>query len=357
MPKNPAASSGRYDAVAQKWIYWMNELNKDHNELVGKKCANLGEMTNLGMKVPPGFAISVDGFQRYMEETGLGESIKKLFEAYGESLTKNVAKQMEVSRIAREMVKATPMPQSMADEVRANYEELCRQCGNPEVPVAVRSSGAVSMPGQMETYLNVQGADSVIKHVVEVWESTLGTRAIAFRLERGLPVDRAPIGVAVIKMVRAKSAGVILTVIPTTGDQEHAIIEGNWGLGESVVSGDITPDNFIVHKETALIEKQIALKTRQVIGNGKGTVKVDVPEELREIPCLNDEEIIELVRVARDVEGHFGCPQDMEWVVDSDMQFPENVFWVQARPAKFTPKAPDADVDYLVDKISQLFSM
>lgn len=343
--------------MSQKWIYWLNELNKDHSELVGKKCANLGEMTNLGMKVPPGFAISVDGFQKYMEATGLGEKLKELFDAYGESLRNNVAKQMEISRIAREFVKATPMPASMAEEIRKNYEELCRQCGQPDVAVAVRSSGAVSMPGQMETYLNVHGADSVIKHVVEVWESTLGTRAIAFRLERGLPVDRAPIGVAVIKMVRAKSAGVILTVIPTTGDLDHAIIEGNWGLGESVVSGDITPDNFIVHKESGLIEKQIAVKTKQVIGNGKGTVKADVPRELQEAPCLEDEEIIELVRVARNVEGHFGCPQDMEWVVDSDMNFPENVFWVQARPAKYTPKAPDADVDYLIDKISQLFSM
>ncbi len=342
--------------MSEKWIYWLEELDKDKNELVGKKCANLGEMTHLGMRVPPGFAISVDGFQLYMETTGIGEKLKALFDSYGDSLKQNVAKQMEISNIAREMVRSTPMPEAMAAEVRKNYEDLCKRCGITDLHVAVRSSGAVSMPGQMETYLNVCGAEEVIKHVVEVWESTLGTRAIAFRLERGLPVDRAPIGVAVIKMVNAKSAGVILTVIPTTGDMDHVIIEGNWGLGESVVSGDITPDNFIVHKESGLIEKHLATKTKQVIGNGKGTAKVDVPKDKQDEPCLLDDEIRELVRISGNVEKHFGCPQDMEWVVDNDMTFPENVFWVQARPAKYTPKDKNADVDYLVDKIAQFFT-
>lgn len=343
--------------MADKWIYWLEELEKDHFELVGKKCANLGEMTRLGMRVPPGFAVSVDGYQRYMETTGLGERIKAIFAARGDSLHHNVAMQMEVSHLSRELIANTPMPEEMAREVRENYAWLCSKCGIDDLPVAVRSSGAVSMPGQMETYLNVCGADDVVRHVVEVWESTFGTRAIAFRLEKGLPVERAPIGVGVIKMVNAKSAGVILTVIPTTGDLDHAIIEGNWGLGESVVSGDITPDNFVVHKGSGMIEKNVASKTSCVKGNGRGTVKVELPADMRNASCLEDHEIGELVAIAKRVEDYFGCPQDMEWVIDSDMAFPENVFWVQARPAKYTPRKAEADVDYIVGKMSQLFGL
>ena len=342
--------------MADKWIYWMEELNKDHWELVGKKCANLGEMTQLGMRVPPGFAISVDGYQRYMESTGLGERIKKLFSEKGETLHHNVSAQMELSRLAREMIKNTPMPEAMARELTEEYAKLCGLCGMEELPVAVRSSGAVSMPGQMETYLNVRGAHDGVPRVVEGWDSTFGTRAIAFRLEKGLPVDRAPIGVAVIKMVNAKSAGVILTVVPTTGDLDHVVIEGNWGLGESVVSGEITPDSFLVHKASGIIEKTISPKTSQVVSNGKGTKKVAVPDHLVNEPCLVDEEILELLRISGDVENYFGCPQDMEWVIDNDLLFPANVFWVQARAAKYTPKDKNADADYLIDKMSQLFA-
>jgi pyruvate,water dikinase len=213
------------------------------------------------------------------------------------------------------------------------------------------------MPGQMETYLNVQGEQDVIRRVVEVWESTFNTRAIAFRLEKGLRVDQAPIGVAVIKMVNAKSAGVVLTVIPTTGDVDRIVIEGNWGLGESVVSGEIDPDNFLVEKATRSVEKKIAHKSRCVVFNGRGTMKAEVPHHLRDLPCLDDPEILEIVRIAQDVEGHFGVPQDMEWVVDKDLAFPDNLFWVQARPAKYTPKKVDADTDYLVDQMARLFRL
>ncbi|MBI5017613.1 MAG: PEP/pyruvate-binding domain-containing protein [Deltaproteobacteria bacterium] len=343
--------------MADKWIYWLEELNQGHNDLVGKKCANLGEMTKLGMKIPPGFAITVDGYQKFMELTGLRDKIQAYFTTLGPELRHSVAKQMQAGRTTQQMIRETPVPEAIAEEIARNYRVLCERCGRPDLSVAVRSSGAVSMPGQMETYLNVQGEQDVIRRVVEVWESTFTTRAIAFRLEKGMPVDQAPIGVAVIKMVNARSAGVVLTVIPTTADVDRVVIEGNWGLGESVVSGDITPDNFIVEKASRAIEKKIAHKNKWVVFNGRGTMKGEVPLELRDLPCLEDPEILEIVRIAQNVEGHFGVPQDMEWVIDKDLPFPNNVFWVQARAAKFTPKKKDADVDYLVDQMARLFKL
>jgi len=343
--------------MQEKWIYWLEELGQEHNDLVGKKCANLGEMTKLGMRVPPGFAIAAEGYRQYMTMTGLAERIAAHVAACGEELRHSVAKQMEASRAIQAMIRATPMPEAMAEEVARNYRDLCARCDLPDVAVAVRSSGSVSMPGQMETYLNVRGEEDVTRRVVEVWESTFNTRAIAFRLEKGMPVDQAPIGVAVLKMVNAKSAGVVLTVLPSTADLERAVVEGNWGLGESVVSGDITPDNFIVDKATYRIEKHVSKKTTYVVFNGRGTMKADVPPELQDVPCLEDGEIREIVRVAKGVEDHFGVPQDMEWVVDKDLKFPENLFWVQARPAKYVPKKAGAEVDYLIDQMARFLSM
>ncbi len=341
--------------MAKKWIYAVEELGQEHINIVGRKCASLGTMTSLGMRVPPGFAISVDGFEKYMQVTGLGKRIETYFASQGEDLKKSIQKQMDASRVARDLIAATPLPADMAAEIEKNYEALSTRCGEADLSVAVRSSGAVSMPGQMETYLHVRGSSEVTRRVLEVWQSTFNTRAIAFRLEKGMPVDKAPIGVAVIKMVNAKSAGVILTVVPTTGDVDHVVIEGNWGLGESVVSGDITPDNFIVNKATRAIERKVSKKTRYVVSTGSGTIKADVPLHQQDIACLEDEEIQELVRIALSVEKHFGMPQDMEWVVDRDLPFPENVIWVQARPAKFTAKRKEADADYIVDQMAMLF--
>jgi len=341
--------------MVQKWIYALEELGQEHLDLVGRKCANLGEMSKLGMRVPPGFAISVDGFEKYMQVTGLGKRIETYFASLGEDLQMSIQKQMDASRTAKHMIAETPLPAGIAGEIERNYEALCASCGVPDLPVAVRSSGSVSMPGQMETFLHVRGKVEVTRRVLKVWESTFNTRAIAFRLEKGMPVDKAPIGVAVIRMVNAKSAGVLLTVVPTTGDLDHAVIEGNWGLGESVVGGEITPDNFIVNKVSLVIEKKLNKKTRCVVSTLNGTIKADVPSHLQELPCLEDQEIHELVRIALGVEKHFGVPQDMEWVVDSDLPFPENVIWVQARPAKFTAKRKDADDDYIVDQMARLF--
>ncbi len=341
--------------MEKKWIYALEELGKEHLDLVGRKCANLGEMTKLGMRVPPGFAISVDGFEEYMRATGLGARIASYFDSKGQDLRKSVRSQMDASRAAKEMMAETHLPDEMADAIVRNYEALCSRFCTKDMPVAVRSSGAVSMPGQMETYLYVRGASEVLSRVREVWESTFNTRAIAFRLEKRMPVDKAPIGVAVIRMVNARSAGVILTVLPTTGDTDHAVIEGNWGLGESVVSGDITPDNFIVNKSSLAIEPHVSTKTRWVVSTERGTTKADVPQHLRNAPCLEDREILELVRISVNVEKHFGVPQDMEWVIDRDLPFPENVIWVQARAAKYTPPRKEADNDYILDQMTRLF--
>jgi len=341
-------------SMADKWIYWLNELRSEDNDKVGKKCANLGEMTHLGMKVPPGFAISVNGYELFMKKTGAEAEIKKYVQN-NESEFQKIDKQVEASRYIRELIEHKVIPDEMREELFGNYKKLCDLVGIENLAVAVRSSGAISMPGQMETYLNVRGEDDVVKSVVKVWASAFTTRAIAFRLENKMEMHRAPIGVAVLKMVNAKSAGVTLTVQPTTGDLSKVVVEGNWGLGESVVSGEITPDNFIIDKNSGGIESTISEKTKMVTFQENGTRAVDVPEALRNESCLERDELEEIVRIALKVETHYGMPQDMEWVFDKDLTFPDNLFWVQTRPAKYVKKK-ESNTEYIADLMSRVFT-
>ncbi|MBU0514247.1 MAG: PEP/pyruvate-binding domain-containing protein [Proteobacteria bacterium] len=339
--------------MAEKWLYWFEELGSEHNDLVGKKCANLGEMTGLGMRVPPGFAVGVAGWKLFMAQTGAGEEIRRYVKEKFKD-HRDVGQQVAAGRVIRGIVESGSMPAPMRSDLEAHYQELCRRSGVDDVPVAVRSSGAVSMPGQMETFLNVIGTEDVVEHVIRVWSSAFTTRAIAWRVETGLDPAEAPIGVAVLKMVRPKSAGVVLTVLPTIGDTSKTIVEGNWGLGESVVSGEITPDSFVVDKQTGEVDQTISPKTQMVVHQKRGIAVVEVPAEIREVPCLTGDELREIVRVAHQVEDHFGVPQDMEWVVDDDLTCPENIFWVQARPAKYTAKKEN-DSEYLAELMTRLF--
>jgi pyruvate,water dikinase len=212
------------------------------------------------------------------------------------------------------------------------------------------------MPGQMETFLNIIGEGGVERHIRKVWASAYNGRALTFRLTQNLPLDWAPIGVAVMGLVDAKAAGVVLTVLPSTGDTTKVVIEGNWGLGESVVGGEITPDSFTVDKETLeIIDRKVARKAGMVRRGELGTLYEAMSDDIRDKPCLEDEEIKEIARTAMGVEEHFGLPQDMEWVVDKNLPPGQNIFWVQARPARYVKVEKTDEIDYLIDLMAMLF--
>ncbi len=342
-----------------KEIYWLDELSKDYREAVGNKCANLGELIKIGLRVPYGFALSTKAYENFMEETGLKNKVIQIVEnetKTGLDTDKEIGRMIDMSATIRKSIEDCEMPPGLAARIGEYYVELQRKTGITNVACATRSSGAVSMPGQMETYLNIRGESEIISHVKKVWASAFTTRAMVFRIKNNMPVSWAPIGIAVIMMIEAKSAGVILTVLPSAGDLDRAIVEGNFGLGESVVSGDITPDSFIVNKVDMRIEsRSVAEKLKMVVFGEKGTIIGEVPEMFRKAPCLEDKEILEIVRIAKDVENYFGFPQDMEWVVDKRFSFPENIFWVQARAAKYAKKEAGKDEAYAVDLMLQLF--
>jgi len=342
-----------------KEIYWLDELSKEYREAVGNKCANLGELIKIGLRVPYGFALSVKAYDTFMEQSGLKEKVDNIVEKEtkaGLDVDKEIDRMIEMSGTIRELIEECEMPPVVAEQIARYYSELQKKVGITDVACAVRSSGAVSMPGQMETYLNIKGESEIIRNVKKVWASAYTTRAIVFRLKNNMPMSYAPIGIAVIMMIDAKSAGVTLTVLPSAGDLDRTIVEGNFGLGESVVSGDITPDSFIINKiDMAIESRSVAEKTKMVVYGETGTTIGDIPEMLRKAPCLEDNEILEIVRIGKEVENYFGFPQDMEWAVDKRFPFPENIFWVQARAAKYAKKEAGKDEAYVADLMLQLF--
>lgn len=351
--------------MEQKLIYWMKELNKSALNIVGKKCANLGEMSNVGLPAPPGFAISIVGYERFMKESGVGQEITDcLKQNYSTEMLKKAGEAEVASQTIRKMIEDKTMPWDMEDEITNAYSTLCKEIGKDDVEVAVRSSGAVSMPGQFETYLYVQGAREVIRNVIRCWGSTFTPRAIMFRAEKGLDLGMWPIGVAVIKMVNAKAAGIMFTLNPVNGDRSKITIEANWGLGESVVSGRVEPDRFKVNKITLEIEeKKLGRKEEEYVydTNNRTVEFKPVPPERQKEFCLTDEEIKKLAVLGKQAEKVFGGdPQDTEWALDKDLPPEKNALLLQARPEtiwsskqkKESPRTKSA-LDYITRTLTE----
>jgi pyruvate,water dikinase len=318
--------------MTEKWIFWLEEIGREHNNLVGKKCANLGEMTKMGLPVPRGFALSVQAQEKFIRETTADQEIRQFLTKFGGKVH-GLKQYEEASRGLRQIVEAKEMPQDMRDTIMSYYELLCDRCGS-EVAVSVRSAGTVSHPGQYETYLNVRGRNEILQKIVKVWSSIYNARTIAALDHRGLPVeDSVPIGLCVLELVNARCAGVGFTCDPVSGDPSKIMVEANWGLGESVVSGTLIPDKYVVDKSTLkVIEKVIGDKEMQVVATDKGAVEQEIPADKKLISCLSDDEVIRVAELAKTLEAHFGIPQDMEWAICDDFLFPDNVFLLQTRP-------------------------
>jgi len=338
--------------VSKKWVLWLEELGQEHNDLVGKKCANLGEMTKMRLRVPPGFALSVEAYKDFMSMTGAVYEIEKYLTKFG---PKDLKQFNESSVDIRQIVQSKVMPREMEETIVSYYKELCRRCNTAEVAVSTRSAGTVSHPGQYETYLNVIGDSDLVDKIKKVWSSTFNPRSLAFRSRKGVPLESDPIGVAVLKMVNARAAGIIFTADPNTGDTARMMIEANWGLGESVVSGESMPDVYVLDKESLEIrEKKLGLKSRYVTFKEVGVAEEETPPDKSSNLCLSDEEAREVGRFGKILEEHLGVPQDAEWAIDQDLPFPESVILLQTRAEVIAQRK--SPVDQIVDLMLSRFS-
>jgi len=321
-------------------VLWFENLRNTDVPIVGGKNASLGEMIHAGMPVPPGFAVTAYAYEKFIEQTRIAKKIYKIIKETVKD--PNDPKQYDAaSKKIRVLVEKTSVPPKIANSIKSAYKELTKRLNLKDALVAVRSSATAedlpdaSFAGQQETFLNVKGSDELVEKVVKCWSSLFTPRAIFYRNEKGFEHEKVFISVGVQKMVNSRAAGVMFTINPVTGNTDEIVIEGNYGLGETVVSGVVNPDDFVVDKNTLKIkERRIARKTVQYIRDpdtGK-TVHLDVPKEKQKERCVNDEEIIRLAELGKRIDAHYEKAMDIEWAIDKDLSFPKNIFVVQARP-------------------------
>ena len=322
------------------YVQKFEDLNKSDIGIAGGKGANLGELTQAGIPVPPGFVVTAGTYEKFMEDTGINDKVLDILDKIDINDTKAL-------QAAAEEIKAiiieTPIPEDMIMFIKEAYNQLCQKVGEEDTDVAIRSSATAedlpeaSFAGQQDTFLHVSGDDEVIEYVRKCWASLFEARAIFYREENNFEHSKVLIAVVVQKMAVADKAGVMFTVNPSTGE-EIALIEGSWGLGESVVSGDVTPDNYQVDKATnEIINVTVSDKKVMYTNDESGTsIKVDVPEELRKERVLSDEELIELTEMGKRVQAHYGEPMDTEWAFERN-----NLFLLQARPITTLGDAPE----------------
>ena len=343
-------------------VRWFEDCDKHALGEVGGKCASLGELIRMGVRVPPGFAVTTHGCTRFLREAGILPEIGKLVHGLPHD---DILRLEEASARIREMIESRPMSIEFEDEVAECYRKLSLRCGLPAAPVAVRSSATAedladaSFAGQQDTYLWVRGVDEVLHHMRKCISSLYTGRAIDYRAKHGFDDDQLAISVGVQKMANAYTAGVMFTIHPANGDRSVIVIDSNFGFGESVVSGEVTPDNFVVNKVTLdIIDRTISQKLVCVTVDRKTQTSqtTEVPLERQRVQSLIDDEITELAWMGKQIEKHYGRPMDIEWAVDKDLPAGGNIFILQARPEtvwssrKQAPvaKAASSAMDYIV---------
>ncbi|GEL17211.1 PEP/pyruvate-binding domain-containing protein [Pseudonocardia asaccharolytica] len=318
-------------------IIWFDEARCRDRALVGGKGAGLAEMSQAGLRVPPGFVVTTAAFR-----AALGPDLRRDID---EQLARFDPDQptSELERFAAELrgrvVEATAGHRTR-DAIDEAYEQLRRTVGT-DLPVAVRSSSAAedsadkSFAGEHDTYLWVDGAEALQDCVRSCWASLFTARTLSYRLRIGSAALDDAMAVVVQRMVPATAAGVFMTLNPSNGDPSKVVIESVWGLGEPLVSGQVTPDRFVVDKVSGeILRRDVAVKKSAAVRDphaAHGVVAAAVPQGRREQPSLTDAEIGELVRLARLVEQRSGCPQDGEFALDEGAA-PDNVFLLQTRP-------------------------
>ena len=332
-------------------VRWFEHCDKHALPEVGGKCASLGELIAMGVRVPPGFAVTTHGCMRFLHDAGIVPEIARLLQ--GRSADDLDALEQASAEI-RAMIESRPMSIELEDEIAEAYRKLSVRSGLPAAPVAVRSSATAedlpgaSFAGQQDTYLWIRGADEVMQHVRRCIASLYTARAIAYRIRMGFDHAQVAISVGVQKMANAYTAGVMFTIHPANGDRSVIVIDSNFGFGESVVSGEVTPDHFVVNKVTLDITERTISRKEVCCTVDLETQRchtVEVPFERQTVQSLIDDEVTELAWMGKQIEKHYGRPMDIEWAVDKDLPSGGNIFILQARPetvwsAKTRPVAP-----------------
>ena len=317
-------------------ISWFADLRITDRPTVGGKGASLGELLRAGAAVPPGFVVTTAAFETFLHTLDADGQIRRRIDA----LAGADAMAIEgACRAIREQFDLATVSNDLYAEISEAYRRLC--CDGERRPVAVRSSATsedqsdASFAGLQDTFLWIKGVDEVISAIKRCWASLYSVESVTYRLRLKLPEDDVAMAVVVQDMVDARTAGVMFTRSPITGDKSVIVMEAAWGLGSAVVSGEVTPDKFVVNKITGEISKRdISRKTVQHVPDadeGK-VIEVAVPVHLQTAPCVSDDEIRALTMMAKAIEQHYGQAQDIEWAIDRRGSDRHQILLLQSRP-------------------------
>jgi pyruvate,water dikinase len=316
------------------------EISLNDRLTVGGKGASLGELVRAGIRVPPGCIVTTAAFERFLSAIDPAGSIRTEIEKLAAD---DLAGCIQAGAEARARLESATLPEDLQEMIAAHYEELHVDASNLGYgePVAIRSSATsedsadASFAGLQDTYLWVRGVDSVIEHVRKCWASLYAVESVMYRRRLKLPEQGLAMGVVIQRMIDSRCSGVMFTRSPNSGDRSVVVVEASWGLGSAVVSGEVTPDKYVVGKITGeIIGRTVSTKLRMHRPNpsGAGVIDEEVSVEQQNAACLNDDDLHALVDIAKRVERHYGCPQDIEWAIARDLAPGENMFLLQSRP-------------------------
>ena len=319
------------------YVLWFSDIKKEDVPIVGGKGANLGEMFNIGLPVPPGFVVTTFAFKKFLDENNLW---RKIIDILNNTNIEEYDSLKKASDTIQALILSSKMPKDIEEEIIRAYKQLSLFDDTPlhikkDALVAVRSSataedlGDASFAGQQATFLNVEGSQKLIDAVKKCWASLYTPRAIYYREKKGFDHSKVLIAVVVQKMVNSEQSGIMFTINPINNNPKEIMIEGGFGLGEAFVSGEVNADVYIVDKETLEIkEKHIGKQEFMIVRDERNyTKKVKLPEKLQEVQKIPDEKVIELAKYGVKIENHYKKPMDIEWAIENN-----KVYIVQARP-------------------------
>ncbi len=317
------------------FILWFDDIRKEDVSLVGGKCANLGELSQLNIPTLPGFAVTADAYSFFIEKSGLKNFIERTLAGLDTNNLKDLSRR---GKAIRKAIVKSRIPWELEREIRRSYVHLGDIVGLRNPYVAVRSSATAedlpgaSFAGQQDTYLNVRGEDEVVLSVKKCFASLFTDRAISYREDKGFDHFRVKLSVGVQKMGRSDTgaSGVMFTLDPDSGFRNVVVINSSYGLGEYIVQGKVTPDRFVIFKPTlGIIEKRLGAKNVKLVRSKKGNVEAKVSEEDASRFSLTDGQAKKLAEYGLAIEKHYRKPMDIEWLLDGDNG---RIYIVQARP-------------------------
>ncbi|MEK7157258.1 MAG: PEP/pyruvate-binding domain-containing protein [Patescibacteria group bacterium] len=310
------------------------QLGKHDAAIAGGKGASLGEMTQAGIPVPPGFVILSDAFERFLEETDLNTEI----DATLHTVSPNEMHTVEhASEKIQALILGAKMPEDIASEIQKLFAKLDAEFVAVRSSATAEDSASAAWAGQLDSFLNTTN-ETLLTNVQRCWASLFTPRAIFYRFEKELHKQKISVAVVVQKMVQSEVSGIAFSVHPVTEDYNQLIIEAGFGLGEAIVSGSVTPDSYVVEKEPRrIIDKNVTYQSRALwrAANGGNEWRA-LSEEEGTKPALSDEQALELAEIILRIEKHYGFPCDIEWAYEAG-----TFFITQSRP--ITTLAPLAE--------------